>query len=77
MNNPFRLISEVRRKGGTLVLLNGELEYRGPEEALTYELLERLRACKAELIQVLAGYRYYPSANLLSEWERPRRENLN
>jgi hypothetical protein len=77
MNNPFWLISEVRRKGGTLILFNGELEYLGPQESLTDELLERLRACKPELIKVLAGYRYYPTADPLSEWERPRRENFN
>jgi hypothetical protein len=77
MNNPFRLISEVRRRGGTLVLSDGTLEYRGPQDALTDDLLERLRACKPELVKVLAGYRYYPTADPLSEWERPKRENLN
>jgi hypothetical protein len=77
MNNPFWLISEVRRQGGTLVLLGGALEYQGPQEVLTDELLERLRTCKPELIKVLAGYRYYPSTDPLPECERPRRESLN
>ncbi|MFZ0931363.1 MAG: hypothetical protein WAN11_22355 [Syntrophobacteraceae bacterium] len=77
MNNPFWLISEVRRRGGTLVLADGELRYRGPQGALTDELRQRLRACKGELMQVLAGYRYYPTADPISEWERPKREYLN
>lgn len=77
MNNPFWLISEVRRKGGTLVFSDGALEYRGPQEVLTDELLERLREWKPDLIKILAGYRYYPTADPLSDCERRPRENLN
>ena len=49
MNNPFWLISEVRRKGGTLVFSDGALEYRGPQEVLTDELLEAFAGMEARL----------------------------
>ena len=48
------LIEELERLGVKLRVAGGDLEYEGPERAITPELLERLKAYKADLIAICA-----------------------
>jgi hypothetical protein len=50
--NVQALIEELKGLGVELRAVGDDLEYEGPEEAITPELLERLKAHKAELIAV-------------------------
>ncbi len=55
MNTVARdLIDEIRRRGGTLFLDGPELKYRGPQDAMTDEIREQLRAYKKELKKILS-----------------------
>jgi hypothetical protein len=49
-----QLLSELDRLGVELRAHGGRLRYAGPEEALTPELLDRLKAHKAELLSLSA-----------------------
>ena len=44
------MVEELERLGVKLRVAGGDLEYEGPERAITPELLERLKAYKADLI---------------------------
>ena len=44
------MVEELERLGVKLRVTGGDLEYEGPERAITPELLERLKAYKADLI---------------------------
>jgi hypothetical protein len=46
------LLEELERLSVDLRVIGGDLEYEGPEEAITPELLERLKAHKADLMAV-------------------------
>src|SRR5829696_10029888 len=46
----WALLEELERLGVKLRVAGGDLEYEGPERAITPELLERLKAYKADLI---------------------------
>src|SRR5215217_5041804 len=48
------LVEELERLGVKLCVAGGGLEYEGPERAITPELLERLKAYKADLIAICA-----------------------
>jgi len=48
------MVEELERLGVKLRVAGGDLEYEGPEEAITPELLERLKAYKADLIAICA-----------------------
>ena len=49
------IVEELERLGVELRVAGGDLEYEGPEEAITPELLNRLRRHKAELVRLLTG----------------------
>ena len=48
------MVEELQRLGVKLRVAGGDLEYEGLEEAITPELLERLKAYKADLIAICA-----------------------
>ena len=48
------MVEELERLGVKLRVAGGDLEYEGPERAITPELLERLKAYKADLIAICA-----------------------
>jgi hypothetical protein len=50
--NVRALLEELEHLGVELRVVGDELEYEGPEAAVTLELLERLKAHKAELMAV-------------------------
>jgi len=47
------IVEELERLGVELRVAGGDLEYEGPEEAITPELLNRLRRHKTELVRLL------------------------
>jgi hypothetical protein len=49
------IVEELERLGVELRVAGDDLEYEGPEEAITPELLNRLRRHKTELVRVLSG----------------------
>jgi hypothetical protein len=49
------LLLELSNLGVELRAVDAHLEYEGPEEAVTQELLDKLRRHKVELIGLLAG----------------------
>ena len=48
------MVEELNHLGVKLRVADGDLEYEGPEKAITPELLERLKAYKADLIAICA-----------------------
>ena len=50
-----QVLEQARAVGIVLSVAGGKLRYRGPREALTADLLEQLRAHKADLLQALAA----------------------
>src|SRR5215203_3764016 len=50
--NVRALLEELEHLGVDLRVIGGDLEYEGPEEAVTPQLLERLKAHKAALMEV-------------------------
>ena len=46
------IVEELERLSVELRVAGGDLEYEGPEKAITPELLERLKAYKADLIAI-------------------------
>lgn len=48
------MVEELERLGVKLRVTGGDLEYEGPERVITPELLERLKAYKADLIAICA-----------------------
>jgi hypothetical protein len=46
------IVQELERLGVELRVAGGDLEYEGPEEAITLELLERLKVHKADLMAI-------------------------
>src|SRR5215208_8278152 len=48
------MVEELERLGVKLRVAGGDLEYEGPERAITPELLKRLKAYKADLIAICA-----------------------
>lgn len=59
MSKALELIGEIGNRGGTLFLAGDELKYRGPQDALTGDTLEQLRAHKAELLTLLDDKPYW------------------
>ena len=49
------IVEELERLGVQLRVTGGDLEYEGPEEVITPELLNRLRRHKAELVRLMSG----------------------
>ena len=47
------IVEELERLGVELRVAGGDLEYEGPEEVITPELLNRLRRHKTELVRLL------------------------
>ena len=50
--NVRAILEELKRLDVGLCVVGDDLEYEGPEEAITPELLERLKAHKADLVMV-------------------------
>src|SRR5215203_2160501 len=50
--NVRAILEELKRLGVKLGAVSNDLEYEGPEEAITPELLERLKAHKADLMMI-------------------------
>ena len=81
--NVRTMLEELERLGVELRVAGEDLEYEGPEEAITQELLERLKEHKAELIKMLVGEEHCqahtvpiePSMHQLTEagWESKER----
>ena len=46
----WEILEDLERLGVNLYVVGDDLEYEGPEEAITPELLKRLKAHKADLI---------------------------
>jgi len=51
----WALLEELNHLGVELQAVGDTLEYEGPEEAITPELLDRLRRHKTELVRLLPG----------------------
>ena len=49
------ILEDLERLGVELRVIDGALEYEGPEEAITPELLDTLQRYKTELIRLLTG----------------------
>lgn len=59
------MLRELEGLGVELRAAGDDLEYEGPEEALTLELLERLKAYKADLVWELSvGNSFQPSTEV-------------
>ena|SRR5829696_1248058 len=50
----WAMVEELERLRVKLRVAGGDLEYEGPERAITPELLERLKAYKADLVAICA-----------------------
>ena len=59
MSNVLELIGEIEHRGGALSLAGTALKYRGPEDALTDNLLEQLRTHRAELLTLMEDKAYW------------------
>jgi hypothetical protein len=57
--NAVKLLNECEARNITLKLVDGELRYRAPREALTEDFLETLRANKPNLMEILKSDNYY------------------
>ena len=64
------IVEELERLSVELRVAGGDLEYEGPEEAITPELLERLKAYKADLIAICT------KAETVAEEDRKHSEDV-